>query len=114
MLTANVTDCTEYVAQSDYVHTNNGNYSIGFNQYLFYSVNDCWKAGGRLEWWKSDVLSPDNSVSYYEATLGVNYRAHANLVFRPEVRWDWTNAEGTIGVPNYDETVFGIDAILTF
>jgi Putative beta-barrel porin-2, OmpL-like. bbp2 len=111
---ANMSDCLEYVAQSDYVHTDSGAYSIGLNQYLFYKLSDCWKAGGRFEWWKSDVFSPNDSVSYYEATLGVNYKPHANVVLRPEVRWDWTDNESVIGIPNYDQTVFGIDAIFTF
>lgn len=107
-------DCMEYVAQSDYVHTNDSDYDIGLNQYLFYTLNDCWAVGGRFEWWKSDVNSADNSVSYYEITTGVNYKPHANVVVRPEVRWDWTDDEVAIGNPTYDETVFGIDAIFTF
>jgi Putative beta-barrel porin-2, OmpL-like. bbp2 len=109
-----MSDNVEYVIQSDYVQTQSGFYAIGVNQYLFYTVSDCLKAGGRFEWFKTDNFSPNDSVSYYEATLGVNYKPHANVVVRPEVRWDWTNAENTINIPNYDETVFAIDAIFTF
>jgi hypothetical protein len=113
--TVGLSDSLEYVAQSDYVQTESSFYAIGYNNYLFYTLNDCWKAGGRLEWYKTDSFSADQSESFWEATLGVNYKPHANVVVRPEIRWDWTDAEGTAGVPNnYDETVFGIDAIFTF
>ena len=37
----------------------------------------------------------------------MNYRQNANLVFRPEVRWDWDAADA-------EETTFGIDAVMTF
>jgi hypothetical protein len=99
----NLTERLEYVLQSDYVRTNTpGDFQYGINQYLFYTLNDCWKVGGRAEWWKA------GGVSSYEVTGGVNWIPHANFRMRPEIRHQWTPAT------QYDETIFGIDAILTF
>ncbi len=122
---ANLTDNLEYVLQSDYVNTQlpDGfdNDDIGVNQYLFYTLNDCVAVGSRLEWWKSNndgVTGITQSTSFYEVTFGLNYKPHANVVVRPEVRYDWTPSDvrfaaGSGGV-DYDETVFGIDMILTY
>ena len=81
------------------------------NQYLFYTINDCWKAGVRAEWWKSD------GASYNEVTAGINYKPHANLIIRPEYRYNFGNtplesANGTI--KRNAVSVFGIDAIITY
>ena len=51
----------------------------GVNQYLFYTMNDCWKFGGRMEWWKSNTVTGEET-SFYELTGGVNYQPHANVV----------------------------------
>ena len=115
-----LTDNLNYVFQSDLVGidsqagavTNNDQISI--NQYLFYTLNDCWAVGGRLEWWKTD------GYSYNEFTVGLNYRPHANIVIRPEVRYDWTPSDA--GAMNqsfasadaYEETTFGVDCIFTY
>ncbi|HYW81152.1 MAG TPA: outer membrane beta-barrel protein [Thermoguttaceae bacterium] len=34
--------------------------------------------------------------NYYELTAGVNYRPHANVAIRPEIRYDWF-ADGVAG-----------------
>jgi hypothetical protein len=123
VLDVTLSECWQYVVQSDYVTTDFAvpvtgfdNEDVGVNQYLFYTLNDCWKLGGRLEWWKSnnDPYGVGRSTSYYEATAGVNYRSNANLVFRPEVRYNWTNESAANGTAGFNQTVFGIDAILTY
>lgn len=114
-----LTDKLNYVLQSDNVRIGEtGEDNVGINQYLFYTVSDCVKLGSRLEWWKGDVqtgyaphggvLPNSGSLSYYQYTFGVNLRPHANFVVRPEVRYDWSPAA------NYEETIFGIDGVLTF
>ena len=116
---ATLTEKLNYVLQSDLVRvTSTGEDNVGINQYLLYTVTDCLGLGARFEWWKGDTVTgftPHNAVlpgsgsfSYYEATVGANIRPHANLVVRPEVRFDWSPAA------NYDETIFGIDTIFTF
>ena len=90
-----------YVFQSDFADTDAFS-SIGINQYLFYTFFDELAAGIRLEWWKL-VGTSTNAV-----TGGVNIRPIPNLVFRPEIRYQWTPAE------DYDETIFAIDSVITF
>jgi hypothetical protein len=115
-----VSDRLSYVLQSDYVNVSTpadfDNEDVGINQYLFYSLNDCWKLGGRMEWWKSNNPTGE-AASFYELTGGINYRPHANLVIRPEVRYDWTPSneayDGEFGV-SYNQFLFGIDAVLTY
>lgn len=116
---ATLTENLNYVLQSDALRsTATGEDNVGINQYLLYTVSDCLGLGARFEWWKGDnvtgfqphnaVLPATGSFSYYEATLGANIRPHANMVIRPEVRFDWSPAA------DYDETIFGVDTIFTF
>jgi hypothetical protein len=117
---AKMSKCVEYVLQSDYVNSDGFNgvagqkdEDFGINQYLFYTLNDCWKAGVRMEWWKSNSVVPGDSISFYELTGGINYRPQANITIRPEIRYDWTPAETRVG-NGYNREIFGIDAIVTF
>jgi hypothetical protein len=121
---ADLSDKTQYVFQTDYTTTNGylgdpafDNEEYGINQYLFYTVNDCWKAGTRMEWWKSNAPTGE-SQSFYELTGGINYKPHANVVVRPEIRYNWTPGEeaanSAFGINDWNNTVFGIDAVLTF
>jgi hypothetical protein len=106
VLVADLTDNLQYVGQSDLLRTDNPGVSqfdtIGLNQYLFYTLTDTLKVGGRAEWWKAD------GTSFNEVTGGVNIQALSNLVFRPEVRHDWSPGTGL------DQTAVAIDAILTY
>jgi hypothetical protein len=54
-----------------------------------------------MEWWK------DDGNSHYALTGGINYRPHANFVLRPEIRHDWDPV-------NFNQTTFGMDAILVY
>lgn len=108
-----VSDKTQYIFQTDWLNTtdlagNEARNTYGINQYLIHQYNDRIAAGIRYEWWATNTVSQDASRDHiHDLTLGINYRQNANLLFRPEVRWDW-DAKGT------EETTFGIDAILTF
>lgn len=108
-----INDKWNYVVQSDLVDANNFGErydTIGVNQYLFYTVCDTIKVGGRAEWWKAD------GTSYYQTTFGVNYRPIANLVIRPELRYQWapgTDDDNAFGIP-VNTGMFGVDAILTY
>jgi hypothetical protein len=111
-----LSDKLNYVLQSDLVSIDEvGHEQVGINQYLFYKANDCWSYGTRMEWWKTDGLSVCG------LTGGVNYRANSNLIIRPEVRYNWAPGEvaandffGVNAGDNFNQTVFGIDAILTY
>jgi len=114
---ADLTCRTQYVFQTEYSHSNGflddpgfDAENVGIVNYLFYTINDCWKAGGRVEWLKTNTMTGE-STSFYEVTGGVNYRANDNLVIRPEVRYDWSSTDFA---SDYDRVLFGIDAVLTF
>jgi hypothetical protein len=104
----------QYILQNDVVAIGAGapsglfNDQIGINQYLLYHCNECFALGGRLEWWKTD------GTSFNEFTLGANFKPHANLVVRPEIRYDWQGNLHRHGVVGDDQTTFGVDAILTY
>ncbi|MFO0791721.1 MAG: porin [Pirellulales bacterium] len=124
---SNVVDFTlskkwEYVFQSDLLTTDtntnalNDALSYGANNYLFYTINDCWKWGTRMEWWRSNQVTND-MTSFYELTTGLNYKYSANLVVRPEVKYNWcpgeAQVENTAG-GDFSHVIFGMDAIYTF
>jgi len=126
VMQAQMTSNLSYVLQSDFVHigaataaavggpgVGTGDDQIGINQYMFYSLSDCLSIGGRAEWWKSD------SISYYEVTGGINYKPHANITLRPEIRYDWTpnrvpDANRLYPVGTNNVTTFSMDMIFTF
>jgi Putative beta-barrel porin-2, OmpL-like. bbp2 len=119
---ADVTDSLQYVLQSDWVTTDGYNGQVGYheqdfgiNQYLFYTLSDRWKAGCRMEWWKSNGFTY-KTASIYELTGGINYKPQANVTIRPEIRYNWTPADFRY-VSNdapFNNTVFAIDAVVTF
>ena len=101
-----VADDLNYVFQSDYLDTNDtaaagavASESYGINQYLFYTIDDTYSAGVRVEWWNID------GDDQFATTLGLNVKPMDNVVIRPEVRFDDATA---------DSTIFGIDAIMSF
>jgi len=89
----------------------------GVNQYLFYTINDCWKVGARMEWFRDDDgvrlsgapiresftggvpvggfnTAAESAGNYYNITLGANWTPSSILTVRPEVRWDWSDGTG--------------------
>jgi hypothetical protein len=121
-----VTERLKYILQSDYVdnqlyvanlpilrlnvnQTLNGAGIIrSLNQYLLYTLNPCWGFGFRAEWLQA------GGYDIGELTAGLNWRPHANVVIRPEVRFDYFEGglQRDYGVE--DSTMFGVDAIFTF
>jgi hypothetical protein len=106
VLTVGLTDNLQYIAQSDYLRTDNPGVSqfdtVGLNQYLIYKFNDFVSTGGRVEWWKAD------GVSFNQVTGGFNFHVLSNMIVRPEIRQDWAPGAGI------DEDTFLIDAIVTY
>ena len=115
-----VTDRFNWVVQSDLLRVDStGEDNIGINQYFLYDISDRWAAGVRMEWWKGDALTgyaPHGGIfppgggshSYYDVTLGLNFKPTQNLIIRPEYRYDWSPALG------YEEGYAGIDVIALF
>jgi hypothetical protein len=123
-----VTEKWTYILQHDLgcnsnIPNSGDTYWYGINQYLLRKINDCWSAGARLEWFRDEDgvrVVAGNPGSYYEATLGLNYKPHANFLLRPELRWDWY--EGAVANGNHpfndgksdSQLAAGCDLIFTF
>ncbi len=120
-------ECWQYVFQSDYAVNYNlpGNQQTtwyGVNQYLFYTLSDCYKLGGRFEWFDdNDGARVGNGKNdYYALTLGLNYTPNSNVTIRPEIRWDWVNNgpafnPNAAGVPQAKNGMYyGMDFIVQF
>ncbi len=144
VLTTNVTENFKWVLEHDYgfqddaVSDGNGGvqdaewYSV--TNYFFYTINCKWAAGLRAEWSRDDdgfrvaTLGPPKGPgrgpgfagNFYEVTCGLHYQANANILFRPEVRWDWYDGEDGVGGRPFDDGTdsslftMGVDAIVTY
>jgi hypothetical protein len=70
----------------------------GLGQYLFYTINEKWRAGMRFEWFRdeSGIRVPRGvpNGDYYELTAGLNWLPSSRVSVRPEIRYDW------VGTPN--------------
>jgi hypothetical protein len=91
----------------------------GVNNYLFYTINDCWTAGFRGEWFRDNNgfrvaavgninnpnVGPQNPATgpfignFYELAWGLNYKPNANWLVRGELRYDWFEGEAPNGQP---------------
>ncbi|WP_182868767.1 porin [Stieleria mannarensis] len=118
-----VTDKLQYIFQSDFLDTEDQNDQLarntfGINQYLIYTLSDCVAVGSRFEWYnvEGSVLNQTagNESDIFALTMGVNYKPHANVVVRPEIRFDWDD-DLIAGLDEGEEqTTFGIDTIFLF
>ena len=101
----------------------------GINQYIQYQINERWAAGMRVEWFRdddgqrvfiNDVTGIGNAGNYYGLTWGLNYKPHANVIVRPEIRYDWYDGNFASGAQPFnngaDDEQFsgGFDFIVTF
>lgn len=112
----------KYVVQSDY-GTNFGlgspnNEWYGLNQYMLYSINQCWDAGLRYEVFRDHAGTSgrvtNNAETYHAWTMGVNWKPTSNVIVRPEARFDYVdNSTGPFSGQNSLVT-FGVDAIFRF
>jgi hypothetical protein len=89
---------------------------------LTYKINDCWSAGGRIEWFRDDDgvrVIAGNAGNYHEMSAGLNWKPRANFLIRPELRYDWFNGSTGGGDPFNNGTATtqlsgGCDVIFTF
>jgi len=95
----------------------------GVNQYFLYEINERWGLGMRFEWFDDRDgarIAGNPAGSYYNCTAGVNWRPHANLVFRPELRVDWFGGQANPGNLPFDngqrdkQISGGFDMVFTF
>lgn len=72
----------------------------GIDQYLYYRLNERWRLGTRVEWFRdedgtrvglTERSNPNKAPlpgSYGAWTVGANWNPRQNVVIRPELRWD--------------------------
>jgi hypothetical protein len=138
-----------YVAQSDFGFQNNAILATGkdarwygLNQYLFYKASDCMTYGIRAEWFRDEEgfrvggflgqtnLGADRGLptarsnypgSFYEITMGANWKYSANTTIRPYARFDWFS--GTSPAANLhpfndgfgnSQTLLGFDVVTLY
>lgn len=101
------TDKVQLALQSDWLDSDlTEDFSV--TGYGIYRFSKCLAAGARVEYWETDSAST-NDESAIAFTSGLNYRPHANIVVRPEVRTDWNGAAVAKGDIN-----LGLDVVVTY
>lgn len=131
VLNTGLTSNLRYIFHSDFLDTEDASGAVvrqtfDISQYLLYTINDCWTAGTRFEWYNQEGVFLNQQQppgagpgliqesNFYALTLGVNYKPHANVLVRPEIRWDWDEDELAGLDAGERQTTFGIDTILLF
>tara|TARA_R110002111_G_C5958134_1_gene369174 strand:- start:99 stop:1391 length:1293 start_codon:yes stop_codon:yes gene_type:complete len=118
-----VSDSLQYIFQSDVLSTENptgatARETFGINQYLIKTLSDCWAVGARFEYYNNEGVftaqAAGTDSDIYALTLGANYKPHANVTVRPEIRFDWDDDQIAGLEDGADQTTFGIDTIFTF
>ncbi len=122
ILTSTLSDSLTHVLWVDYLDSDGTGRSVerqtfDVNNYLLLALSDNVTWGNRLEWYNIDkgvygVTAGRSDV--YAFTTGLNVGLGSNLLFRPEVRWDW-DKDGVVGNElGASQTTFGTDMIFTF
>lgn len=106
-----LTERLQWVLQHDYGWQDNATGQglnaqwYGVNNYLFYTINDEWRAGVRFEWFDDADgtrvfgIGAGNPAQgpfigdFYECTVGLNWLPGPNWTIRPELRWDWFDGD---------------------
>lgn len=73
----------------EWVYMRRYGHAFGINNSFFYTINDRWTAGLRMEWLNS-AYNFDNA-DYYEITFGINWKPLSWFLIRPELRYDSLN-----------------------
>ncbi len=101
----------------------------GIDQYLYYTLSDSLRSGLRFEWFRDEAgtrvginrvgnpVSTGFKGSFYSTSFGLNWIPNPNVLFRPELRWDFFDGSG--GKPFDDGTkdyqlLLGLDLIVQF
>ncbi|MFK7737942.1 MAG: outer membrane beta-barrel protein, partial [Pirellulaceae bacterium] len=117
--TTQLSDALTHVLWIDYLDTDTAvdraveRETLDITNYLLVSLSDNLTWGNRLEWYNiDDQMGGKNDI--YQFTTGLNIGMGENLLFRPELRWDW-DKDGVIGNElGQSQTTVGGDMVLTF
>lgn len=120
VLDTTLTERLNWVVAHDLLRVDStGEDNVSLVNYLFYTCNDRLSFGSRNEWWKGDNVTgyapfggtfpaAGGSSSYYESTVGMNYRINPNTVIRPEFRYDYSPGL------DYEQESVAMDVVVTF
>ncbi len=110
----------------------------GLTNHLIRQINPRWSAGVRVDFFRDERGAavagcgnapetfgwdggPGFAGTFTALTMGLNWRPHANVVLRPEVRWDWYGGSGDVAgnLPfgdgaRSDQFTFATDLVVTF
>jgi len=94
----------------------------GITQYMFYTLNPCWKFGLRSEWFRDEDgarVHPARigGADFFAVTAGLNYMPNERAVVRPSFRWAWTTTTGRrpyINFSRHDQITLDMDFIVRF
>jgi hypothetical protein len=132
VITQKLNDKWTYVFEHDlginynverYVGVGEDNQWYELDNYLIYKINDCWSAATRMEWFQDPEgarVAAGARGNYFAVTAGLNYHPHANVVLRPELRYDWYKAFNGATAEPFDsgtkstQLSGGVDVIFTF
>lgn len=120
--TTQVSDSITHVFWADLLDTDGSGRvrereTFDVTNYLLFNLTDRVVWGNRLEWYNIDkgvYGVTDGKSDIYALTTGLNVSASENLLFRPEVRWDW-DKDGVVGNElGASQTTVGADMVFTF
>ncbi|MEC4748508.1 porin [Methylomicrobium sp. Wu6] len=87
-------------------------------QYLTYDIDDQLGVGLRGEWFRDQngFRYSAGEAGYYAMTVGLNWKPKGWLMIRPEVRYDWSEAQLAPFDAGHqiDQVLLGIDAVVQF
>lgn len=86
--------------------------SYSLANYLFYDMNERWRAALRFEWLRDDdgtltgfdPTRPAAPGVFYNLTLGLNWHPREHLRIRPEIRRDWQVRDTGDIPPAFDDS----------
>lgn len=93
---------------------------FGVNQYLYYTINCCWRAGLRCEWFRDEDdarIDLGTPADCFALSFGLNWMPTDLVTVRPEIRWDSIDplGGGTLAEDRlHDQLLLACDAILRF
>jgi len=86
--------------------------------YLTYQATDQWGIGVRGEWFRDQSGFRYNAgeAGYYDVTAGINWKPKNWLLVRPEIRYDWSQAQLAPynNGQRFNQWLLGIDAVVQF
>ena len=96
--------------------------TFGIRQYLFYDINERWRAGFRAEWVTSTAILRDyvlartisNTTNYCDLTWGMNWTPRENLIVRPEMRLGICDERRYADSTKFSQLLLAVDVVWMF